>query len=81
MREQTNKGYCKRKGVVISSCFLSKLLRFIVKRFYNFLYNLRCGLLCLLGYWKSINTGPTDNILCRRGQEPKQGPYPGFLNL
>ena len=49
-------GYCKRKGVVISFCFLWKLLLFIVKRFYNLLYNPICGLLCLLSYWGNIVT-------------------------
>ena len=37
------KGYCKRKGVVISSCFLWKLLIFIVKRFTTY-YIILCGL-------------------------------------
>ena len=49
------KGCCEKKGVVISSCF-PKLVSFIVKRFYNLLYNPTCGLLCLLSYWKSINS-------------------------
>ena len=56
-----NKNYCKRKGVVISSCLLLELLLFIVKRFYILLYNPICilhnpvcSLLCLR-YWESIN--------------------------
>ena len=50
------KDYCKRKGVVLSLCFLWKLLLFIVKRFYNLLYNPTCGLLCLLSYWEYMNS-------------------------
>ena len=50
------KAAVKTKGLVISSYFLWKLLLFIVKRFYNLLYHLICGLLCLLSYWESINS-------------------------
>ena len=39
----TKKAVLKRKGVVISLCFLWKLLLFTVKRFYNLLYNPTCG--------------------------------------
>ena len=46
----------KWKTVVVGSCFLWKLLLFIVKRFYNLLYNPISGLLCLLSYWESINS-------------------------
>ena len=42
------KDCCKSKGIVISSFFLWKLFPFIVKRFYNLLYNPICGILCLL---------------------------------
>ena len=52
----TRKDFFKRKGVVISSYFLWKLLLFIVKRFQNLLYYPICGLLCVLSYWESINT-------------------------
>ena len=38
----------KKQRVVISSCFLWKLLLFIVKIVYNLLYNLISGLLHLL---------------------------------
>ena len=38
------KDYCKKKGVVISSCFLWKLLLLIGKGFPNLLYNPLCGL-------------------------------------
>ena len=34
------------------------MLSFIRKRFYNLLYKLVSGLLCLLSFWESINTGP-----------------------
>ena len=59
------KGCCKRKGVVISLCFLWKLLPFIIKRFYNLLYNPICDLLCLLSYWKSINTATHKLIMVK----------------
>ena len=46
----TNKRLLKRKEVVRSSCFLGKLLPFILK-----IYNLTCGLLFLLSYWESTD--------------------------
>ena len=33
-----------------------KTVTFILKRFYNLLYNPICGLLCPLSYWKNINS-------------------------
>ena len=46
---------CKRKGLVISSCFLRKLLLYIATGFYSLLFNPICGLLCLLSHWESVN--------------------------
>ena len=42
--------------VAKSSGFLWKLLLFIVKIFYNLLYNPICGLLRIVCYWESINS-------------------------
>ena len=53
------KGYYKRNRVFISSCFYVETYVeyfFIIKRFYNLLYNSICGLLCLLSYCESINS-------------------------
>ena len=38
--------------------FSLKNVIFIRKRFYNLLYKLVSGLLCLLSFWESMNTGP-----------------------